>query len=255
MIPVTDVMTYTDIFYFLFHCDLLLRFISEIFFYASHLFFHTSLINYSHVCLYVLCLSLEMCVGFHLCHFCHTNCLPIILTILNLPNLFFIIPTWIPCFLIIISNDVHVNPGPNNINNNIFSFCNWNCNSLAKDNFNRVDLLKVQASIYNYDIIGLCETLLNDNVEIPESLIEGYNFEPLNHSSGTKRGGVGIFYKNSLPLKIRKDISFDECLVCEIHIGKRKVFYTVCYRSPSMKANTPEFEFFYLILKISIPIF
>ena len=125
-----------------------------------------------------------------------------------------------------------------------FSFCNWNCNSIAKDNFSRVDLLKAQASIYNYDIISLCETLLNDDIDIPESLIDGYKFEVLNHPGGTKRGGVGIFYKDTLPLKIRHDISFNECLVCEIHIGKRKVFYSVCYRSPSMKANTPEFEEF-----------
>ena len=58
-------------------------------------------------------------------------------------------------------------------NNKVFSFCNWNCNSITKNNFNRVDLLKVQASIYNYDILSLCETLLNDTVEIPEPLLEG----------------------------------------------------------------------------------
>ena len=28
----------------------------------------------------------------------------------------------------------------------------------------------------------------------------------------------------------------------EVLKGKGKVFYSVCYRSPSMKANTPEFE-------------
>ena len=126
-----------------------------------------------------------------------------------------------------------------------FSFCNWNCNSLAKNNFNRVDLLKVQASTYNYDIMSLCETSRNDDVEIPVSLIDGYNFVSLNHPSGNRRGGVGIFYKENLPLKIRKDLSFNECLVSEVLIGKRKVFLTVCYRSPSMKANTLEFEIFF----------
>ena len=45
-----------------------------------------------------------------------------------------------------------------------------------------------------------------------------------------------------MAFKIRKDLSFNECLVCELLIGKRKVFYSACYRSPSMKANTPEFE-------------
>ena len=138
--------------------------------------------------------------------------------------------------MVILSNDVHSNPDPNNYNK-VFSFSDGNSNSIVKNIFDSVDLLKVQASTYNYDVMSLCETLLNDDVEIPKTLIDGYNFVPLNHPSGNKRGGVGI-----LPLKIRKDFSFNECLVSEVMIGKRKVFYSVCYRSPSMKANTPEFE-------------
>ena len=49
--------------------------------------------------------------------------------------------------------------------------------------------------------MSLCETSLNDDVEIPETLIDGYNFVPLNHPNGIKRGGVGIFYKEKLPLE------------------------------------------------------
>ena len=76
------------------------------------------------------------------------------------------------------------------------------------------------------------------------TLIDRYNFITLNHPSGNRHGGVGIFYKENLPLKIRKDLSFNECLVGEVLLGKRKVFYSICYRSPIMKANTSEFEFF-----------
>ena len=75
--------------------------------------------------------------------------------------------------------------------------------------------------------MSLCETSLNDDVKILEKLIDGYNFIPLNHPSGNKRGGVVIFYKENLPLKIRKDLSFNECLVSEVLIGKKKVFYSV----------------------------
>ena len=137
--------------------------------------------------------------------------------------------------MIIHSNDIHVNLGPNN-ENKVFSVSIWNCNSIVKNTFNRVDLLKVHASIYNYDVMSLCETSLNDDVEIP-----GYNFVPVNHPSGNKRGGGGFFYKDNLTLKVRNDLSFNECLVSEVLIGKRKVFYSVCYRSPSMKANTSKF--------------
>ena len=38
------------------------------------------------------------------------------------------------------------------------------------------------------------------------------------------------------------NLSFDECLVCEFYIGKRKLFYSVCFRSPSIKAGESEFN-------------
>ena len=44
---------------------------------------------------------------------------------------------WLPIFLVILSNDVHFNPGPH-FQNNFFNFMTWNANSLAKDNFERV---------------------------------------------------------------------------------------------------------------------
>ena len=106
--------------------------------------------------------------------------MPIINFLTTIPNFVFLIPIWLPSLVIIQSNDVHVNPGPNN-SNKAFSLCNWNCNSLAKNNFNRVE-----ASTYNYDIMSLCETSLNDDVEIPVSLIDGYNFVTLNHPSGNR---------------------------------------------------------------------
>ena len=44
----------------------------------------------------------------------------------------------------------------------------WNLNSLAKDNFKRVSLIEAHNSLFNYDMISICETSLNDTVEIPE---------------------------------------------------------------------------------------
>ena len=40
----------------------------------------------------------------------------------------------------------------------------WNLNSLAKDNFHRVSLIDAHNSLYNYDLLSLCETSLNDSV-------------------------------------------------------------------------------------------
>ena len=40
----------------------------------------------------------------------------------------------------------------------------WNVNSIAKDNVQRVRLIDAHNSIFNYDLISICETSLNDSV-------------------------------------------------------------------------------------------
>ena len=87
---------------------------------------------------------------------------------------------WLPIILVILSNDVHFNPGPH-FQNNFFNFMTWNANSLAKDNFERVRLIQAHNSIFNYDIISTCETSLNDSVELPETLLNDYTFLPANN--------------------------------------------------------------------------
>ena len=54
-------------------------------------------------------------------------------------------PEWLHVFLIILSNDIHQNPGP--IANSFFTFMNWNVNSIAKDNFHCLKLLWATTSI------------------------------------------------------------------------------------------------------------
>ena len=99
-----------------------------------------------------------------------------------------------------------------NFQNNCLNFMNWKLNSLTKDNFHRVVLIEAHNSIFNYDLISVCETNLDDSVELPETLLKDYTFEPIIHLLNIKRGGVGIFYKNSLPVNIRHDLSFDESI-------------------------------------------
>ena len=135
---------------------------------------------------------------------------------------------WIFVLLILLSSDVHPNPGPpqqtSEFSNGFLSFCNWNLNTLSKDNFSRVSLLQAHNTIFKYDIISLCETSLNDDIQVPEGLLPGYLYHPLNHPDGVKSGGVGIFYKETLPLRVRTDLSFSECLVTELSFGREKSF-------------------------------
>ena len=155
-------------------------------------------------------------------------------------------PHWIFYLLIILSHDVHENPGPgpNRYHNSFFTFLNWNINTLAKDDFSRIHLIEAHNSLFNYDIISLCETSLNDtNVSlVPE--MEDYTFIPANHPDNVTHGGVGLFHKNSLPVKVRGDLSFDESIVLELKFQRKRIFFTVLYRSPSFKHNSPQFHQF-----------
>ena len=150
------------------------------------------------------------------------------------------LPPWVSILLILISNDIEQNPGPG-YHGNFFNFMNWNLNSLATNDFARVQLIEAHNSLHNYDLISICETSLTDSLVrgVPE--LEGYTFEPANHPDNVTHGGVGLFYKNSLPIVVRRDLSFSESVVIELKFGRKKVFFTVLYRSPSFAHNSREF--------------
>ena len=101
----------------------------------------------------------------------------------------------------------------------------WNVNSLAKDNFQCIRLIEAHNSIFNYDLISICETSLNDSVELPETLLNDYTFIPANNPVNTRNGGVGFFYKNSLPVIVRNDLSLDESIVVELKLDRKNIFY------------------------------
>ena len=62
--------------------------------------------------------------------------------------------------------------------------------------------LKAYISTYKYDFLCLSETYMDSST--PNNLIdiEGYNLVRADHKDDTKRGGVCIYYKESLPVKI-----------------------------------------------------
>ena len=145
--------------------------------------------------------------------------------------------------LFLLSNDIHVNPGPH-FQSNFFNFMKWNLYSLPKDNFQRIRLIEARNTLFNYDLISICETSLNDPVELPETLLDDYTFVPANNPANVRHGGVGLFFKNSLPVIIRNDLSFDESIVIELKFGRKKIFFTVLYRSPAFNHTSVKFQTF-----------
>ena len=111
--------------------------------------------------------------------------------LLLLLSLWQALPSWLIFIRLILANDVELNPGE--FSNSFFTFCNWNVNSLAKDNFERVQLLEAHNALFNYDLISLCEVSLNSTVEIPATLLENYTFISKNNPNDSRHGGVEIF--------------------------------------------------------------
>ena len=62
------------------------------------------------------------------------------------------------------------------------------------------------------------------------------------HPSNTKRGGVCIYYRNSLPLKILNIQYLHECINFEIRIGGKLCRFVSLYRLPNQSQD--DFESF-----------
>ena len=67
-------------------------------------------------------------------------------------------------------------------------------------------MIEAHNSLYNYDIISLCETSLTEESTAEVPVIDGYTYEPGNRPDNISRGGVGIYYKDSLPVVVRRNL-------------------------------------------------
>ena len=97
----------------------------------------------------------------------------------------------------------------------------------------------------NFDIICLSETFLNCSLESEDGRlkIKIYKLIRSDHPSGSKKGGVCVYYKEHIPLVKRDDLCIlSNCLVTEIRLENQKFFLTCLYRSASQIQH--EFENF-----------
>ena len=146
--------------------------------------------------------------------------------------------------LVLKAGDIELNPGPNKKSHSYFSCCRWDVNSLLTDNYCKVAALKAYKSVYKYDFLCVSGTFPNSSFESNDKdlTIEDYNLIRGDHPSNTKRGGVCIYYEESLAVRIVNITSLTECLVCEVTIQNKKGYVAVVYRSP--RQSTSEFESF-----------
>ena len=79
------------------------------------------------------------------------------------------------------------------------------------------------------------------NVDDNRLNINGYAMKRCDHPSDNPRGGVCVYHKESLPLKLMPELTaLTETLIMEVKIGSKKCFLTAIYRSPATENNTAE---------------
>ena len=145
--------------------------------------------------------------------------------------------------LLILSGDIHTNPGPS-IRKDL-NFFHWNLNSLCARDGVKKQLIEVYDAIHKYDIIAVSESMLDSTIKNDNIFIAGFNKDIYrsDHPSNTKLGGVCLYYRDELPIKRRTDLELlQEMIVSEISLSQKKIILATLYRSPSQ--DSEQFESF-----------
>ena len=127
--------------------------------------------------------------------------------------------------LILLSGDVDINPGPTRTSKANLSICHLNLNSISAHNYIKLSLLRAYLVFHKFDIICPSEKYLNSCTPSDDDTLQisGYNLVRSDHPFNSKRGGVCIYYKNFLPLRIISVNYLPECINFEITIGNKSV--------------------------------
>ena len=108
-------------------------------------------------------------------------------------------------------------------------------NGITVHNFAKVNLLQAYNTIHDFDMICFSESYLdsfassdNDNFYIRD-----YKLVRADHTGNVKRGGVRIYFKESLPVSCIPNLFLKEYLVFEVSINNKRGYVVSLYRSPS----------------------
>ena len=144
--------------------------------------------------------------------------------------------------LLMLCFDIEVNPGSKYSS---FTFPHLNLNGLTALDSIKISLLQAYGTQHNCDIICLSKVFLNSSIQNNDCRIkvDGRNLMKSVHRSGSRKGGVCVYYKEHTSLIKRDDTcTLDNYLVTEIRSQNKTCFLTCLYRSPSQSQD--EFENF-----------
>ena len=137
--------------------------------------------------------------------------------------------------ILLIIAGIEINPGPSK--RDLF-FAVLNLHSLPARDYARIPLIESLQAEYSFDIFGVCESALTNNIPNETILVEGFSPDPIRADKydDTRNGGVCLYFREDLPIKSRMDLAtMPETIVAEIKLNRKKIFFVLSYRHP----NTP----------------
>ena len=120
--------------------------------------------------------------------------------------------------LLILSNDVELNPGPKkDSSKRKFSIAHWNLNSIAAQNFVKLSQLETYNTLHSYDLICLSETWLDSTTSIDSNnlSLKSYNLHRVDDPDNAKNVGICVYYKEGLAVQFLQK-KLDQCNVSEV---------------------------------------
>ena len=97
-------------------------------------------------------------------------------------------------------------------------------------------MIEAFISTHKFDILCLSEIFLDSTIDLNDENIniDGNSILRADHPSNNIHGGFCIYFKQSLPLIRRDDVStMQEAIVTEISVKNETCFFTWTYRSQS----------------------
>ena len=118
--------------------------------------------------------------------------------------------------------------------NSSLSFCSLNINSVPH-NFENFLSTCLDGSSHHFDVIGLCETKLESNIE---QLYNIPNYNKFTMNVNRNSGGLVLFVSNKyINIKIRQDLNrkliYIESLFLEITVNNSSIVVGLIYRRPN----------------------
>ena len=102
--------------------------------------------------------------------------------------------------------------------------------------------LRAHVSTHEFDVTCISETYLNSDISLVDKNLEivGYTLIRTDHPSNTKRGGVCIYYKDSLVFRLFDICYLEEFINFQISFGGKLCNFISLYRAPSQSLDVFE---------------